>query len=51
MLTLGVLLLILSLLFDVALLWQIGLILTVVGLILAVLGTLGRAVGPRSHYY
>lgn len=51
MITLGVLLLILSLLFDMAILWQIGAVLVVIGLILLVLGMLDRAVGPRRHYF
>lgn len=51
MLTLGVILLILSVIFDVAILWTVGLILTVIGLILALLGVLDRAVGPRRYYY
>jgi hypothetical protein len=51
MLTLGVLLLILHLIFDIAILWQIGLVLIVVGIILTVLGMLDRAVGPRRFYY
>jgi hypothetical protein len=50
-LTLGVVLLILAVIFEVPLLWTIGIILTVVGLILVVLGILDRAVGPRRYYY
>ncbi|MCC5949587.1 MAG: hypothetical protein JJT89_14145 [Nitriliruptoraceae bacterium] len=51
MLALGVLLLILHLLLDIPVLWQIGWVLTVIGLILAVLGVLDRSVGPRRYYY
>ena len=51
MLTLGVILLILAAIFDIGILWTIGLILTVVGLVLMLLGILGRAVGPRRYYY
>lgn len=51
MVTLGVILLILGLILDMGLLWQIGMVLTVVGLILMVLGMVGRAVGPRPHYW
>ncbi|MEX2024150.1 MAG: DUF6131 family protein [Thermoleophilaceae bacterium] len=48
---LGLILLILGLIFDVGILWTIGIILLVVGLILALLGTLGTAIGGRRHYY
>lgn len=51
MLTLGVLLLILGVIFDISVLWTIGMILTVIGLILIVLGMLGRSIGPRRHYW
>lgn len=51
MITLGLILLILGLIFDVGILWTIGVILLVVGLILALLGTMGRAIGGRRHYY
>jgi hypothetical protein len=51
MLTLGIILLILAVIFDVAVLWTIGLILTVIGLILAVLGVLDRSIGPRRYYW
>jgi protein-S-isoprenylcysteine O-methyltransferase Ste14 len=50
-LTLGVLLLILAVLFEINVLWTIGIILTVIGLILALLGVLDRSVGPRRYYY
>lgn len=51
MIALGLILLILGLIFDVGILWTIGVILLVVGLILALLGTMGRAIGGRRHYY
>ena len=51
MLTLGVLLLILAVIFDIGVLWTIGIILTAIGLILAVLGVLDRAIGPRRYYW
>ncbi|MEX1142459.1 MAG: DUF6131 family protein [Thermoleophilaceae bacterium] len=51
MIALGLILLILGLIFDVGILWTIGIILLVVGLILALLGTLGTAIGGRRHYY
>ena len=51
MITLGVILLILGLIFGAGILWTIGLILVAVGVILAILGILDRAVGPRRYYY
>ena len=51
MIVLGLILLILGLIVGSGLLWTIGLILLAVGIILAILGMMGRAVGPRRHYY
>lgn len=51
MITLGVILLILGMLFDVGILWTIGVVLLVVGAILWILGAMGRAVGGRRHYW
>jgi len=51
MITLGLILLILGLIFGIGILYTIGIILLVVGLILALLGTMGRAIGGRRHYY
>jgi hypothetical protein len=51
MITLGVICLILGLILGAPILWTIGIILLVVGVILALLGMMGRAIGPRSHYY
>jgi hypothetical protein len=51
MIVLGLILLILGLVFNVGLLWTIGLILIAVGIILAILGIMDRAVGPRRHYW
>ena len=51
MIVLGIVLLILGALLDVSILWVIGVILVVVGAILWILGTMGRAVGPRGHYW
>jgi hypothetical protein len=47
----GVLLILLAMLFDVSILYTIGLVLVVVGAILWILGAMGRAVGPRTHYW
>jgi Family of unknown function (DUF6131) len=51
MIVLGLILLILGLIFNVGLLWTIGLILIAIGIILAILGLMDRAVGPRRHYW
>ena len=51
MITLGIVLIILALIFDSALLWVFGGILIVLGVIFWILGAIGRAVGGRRHYY
>lgn len=51
MITLGVILLILGLIFQINILWTIGIVLLVIGVILAILGAAGRAVGGRKHWY
>ena len=47
----GVLLILIALLFGIPLLYTIGAILVVVGAVLWILGALGRAIGPRTHYW
>ena len=51
MITLGIVLVILALIFNSAILWTIGGILVVLGVVFWILGALGRAVGGRRHYY
>lgn len=51
MIVTGVILILLAVFFDVSLLYTVGAIFLVVGAILWILGALGRAVGPRSHYW
>ena len=51
MIVLGLILLLLGLLFNIGILWTIGLVLLVVGAVLWLLGTTGRAVGGRPHYF
>lgn len=51
MITLGVICLIVAAIFNIALLWPLGIILVVLGLIFWILGAMGRAVGGRRHYY
>jgi hypothetical protein len=51
MIILGVILLILGFVFSISILWTIGIILVVIGAILWLLGSMGRAIGPRRHYW
>jgi uncharacterized protein DUF6131 len=51
LITFGIVLVILALIFNSAILWIIGGILIVLGAIFWILGALGRAVGGRRHYY
>lgn len=51
MIILGIILIILAALLDIAILYTIGIILVVVGLVLWILGAMGRAVGGRRHYF
>lgn len=51
MIILGILCLILAAIFNIGVLWAIGVILVVLGVIFWVLGAMGRAVGGRRHYY
>jgi uncharacterized membrane protein len=48
---LGIVCLVLGAIFNIGILWAIGLILIVLGVIFWILGALGRAVGGRRHYY
>ena len=51
MIILGLILLIIGFVANIAVLWTIGIIVLVVGLILALMGTLGHAIGGRRHYW
>ena len=51
MIILGIVLLIIGFVANIAILWSIGIIVLVIGLILWLLGTLGHAVGGRRHYF
>ncbi|MEK6648983.1 MAG: DUF6131 family protein [Actinomycetota bacterium] len=51
MITLGIVLLIVSVFAKVAVLQTIGVLLIVVGVVLFLLGGMGRAVGGRRHYW
>lgn len=51
MIILGVLLLITGFLAKIAIVWTIGIAVTLIGVILALLGSAGRAIGGRRHYW
>jgi hypothetical protein len=51
MIMLGVVLLIIGFVAQIAIVWSIGIIVLVIGLILMLLGALGHAVGGRKHYF
>ncbi|MEV7390050.1 MULTISPECIES: DUF6131 family protein [unclassified Streptomyces] len=51
MIALGIILLVLGFVFNIGLLWTIGVVLLVIGLILFLLGSLGHAVAGRRHYW
>ncbi|MEZ5171910.1 MAG: hypothetical protein R3A49_14390 [Acidimicrobiia bacterium] len=51
MLTLGVILLVIGLVFNIPVLTGLGGLIALIGLILIVLGAVGREVGGRRHYY
>jgi hypothetical protein len=51
MIVFGAILLILGLLFNIYLLWVVGVILLVVGAVFWLLGSIGRPVGGRRVWY
>lgn len=51
MIILGLILLIIGFVVNVAILWTIGIILLLVGLVLALFGAIGHGVGGRRHYW
>lgn len=51
MIVLGVILIIIGFVADIAILQTLGVILAVIGVALLVLGSMGRAVGGRRHYW
>ena len=51
MIILGIILLIIGFVANIAIIWTIGIIAVVVGAILALLGAVGHAVGGRRHYF
>lgn len=51
MIALGVILLILGFVFNVYLLWAIGIVLLAAGVVLWLLGAIGRPVAGRRYWY
>ncbi len=51
MIILGIILLIIGFIAQIAILWSIGIALLLIGLILMLLGSVGRTVGGRRHYW
>jgi Family of unknown function (DUF6131) len=51
MIILGVILLIIGFVTDIAIIWTIGIIVVLIGAILALPGMAGHAVGGRRHYF
>jgi hypothetical protein len=51
MIVLGILLLLIGFLANIAIAWSLGVIVLILGLILLLLGSTGRAVGGRRHYW
>ncbi|MDQ0943730.1 DUF6131 family protein [Streptomyces sp. V1I1] len=51
MIVLGILLLVIGFIANIAILWTIGVILIVIGAVLWILGSLGHAVRGRRHYW
>jgi hypothetical protein len=48
---LGIILLIIGFIANIAIVWTIGIVVLLIGAILAVLGMVGHAVGGRKHYF
>jgi Family of unknown function (DUF6131) len=48
---LGLILLVLGFVLDIAILWTIGIILLIIGAVLFIAGSMGRAIGGRKHYW
>jgi cbb3-type cytochrome oxidase subunit 3 len=51
MIVLGIILLILGAIFNISILWTLGIILILVGVVLWILGAAGRPIGGRAHYW
>lgn len=51
MITLGIVLVVLSLFANIGVLQDLGVLLIVVGVVFALLGSSGRSIGGRRHYW
>ncbi|MDQ0941915.1 DUF6131 family protein [Streptomyces sp. V1I1] len=51
MIVLGIILLVIGFVANIAILWTIGIILVAIGAVLWILGSLGHAVRGRRHYW
>lgn len=51
MISVGLILLILGLIFGIGVLWTLGIVLLVVGAVLWAFGAAGRPIGGRAHYW
>lgn len=51
MITLGIVLIVLSLFANIGVLQSLGVVLVVLGVVLALLGGMGRPIGGRRHYW
>jgi len=51
MIILGIILLIVGFIANIAILWTIGIVILAIGLVLALLGAIGHSVGGRRHYW
>lgn len=51
MIVLGIILLVIGFITNIAIIWTIGIILVVIGAILALMGVAGREIGGRQHWY
>jgi hypothetical protein len=51
MIILGLILLLIGFLANIAIIWTIGIAVLIVGLVFLLLGAVGRGVGGRRHYW
>jgi len=51
LIVLGIILLIIGFVANIAIIWTIGVIVIVVGAVFALLGFAGREIGGRKHWY
>jgi uncharacterized membrane protein HdeD (DUF308 family) len=51
MIVLGIILLIIGFLANVAIIWTVGIIVLIIGAVLAIAGRAGHAISGRKHWY